>query len=151
MVTGGYGGTMEAVSKGAAAEGGHVIGVTSSRLFKGRSGANRYVIQEIAAESLTERIGHLVTLARGSIVLPGSIGTAAELVIAWNINHIVRRGGGVRFPTVAVGETWRELWSLLTNDAEADPDDVHIADDAEQGVDWLLRQPEIHTVPSPSL
>ena len=53
VVTGGYGGTMEAVSKGAAAAGGHVIGVTSSRLFRERSGANRYVIQEIAAESLT--------------------------------------------------------------------------------------------------
>ena len=84
-------------------------------------------------------------------MLPGSIGTAAELVIAWNINHIVRRSGGVRFPTVAVGKTWRELWSLLTDDADADPDDVHLADDAEQAVDWLLRQPEIHTVPSPSL
>lgn len=151
VLTGGYGGTMEAVSKGAAMAGGHVIGVTAGLLFRERSSANPYVIQEIVAETLTERIGHLVGLAQGSIVLPGSIGTAAELVIAWNINHIVRLSGGVRFPTVAVGETWRDLADLLANGAGAYPNDVHLADDAQQAVEWLLEQPEIGAVDPPTL
>ena len=50
VVTGGYGGTMEAASKGAAEAGGHVIGVTSPSQFPGRLGANRYVKEIIEAD-----------------------------------------------------------------------------------------------------
>lgn len=143
VITGGYGGTMEAASRGAALAGGRVIGVTAPELFSARSGANRHVSEEIEAVSLTERIGVLTDLASGAIVLPGSIGTAAELLIAWNINHIVRRNGGNRFPTVAVGEDWAELWRLMTGPLGAFGGDVHTVENADQAVDWMLEQPEI--------
>lgn len=143
MVTGGYGGTMEAVSKGAAESGGHVIGVTAAPLFPDRVGANPHVAQEVAAASLAERIGHLVGLSQGCVVLPGSIGTAAELVIAWNLNHVARHAGGLRYPAVAVGQTWERLARLLSEEAGAFAGDVHLAEDADAAVDWLLEQPEI--------
>lgn len=143
VITGGYGGTMEAASKGAASAGGRVIGVTAPDLFPRRSGANPYVTEEVESPTLTERIGRLTSLANGAIVLPGSIGTAAELLIVWNTNHIARGKRGTRFPTVAVGDHWRELWELMTSGLGAVGDDIHLAATADEGVDWLLAQPEI--------
>ncbi|HUG31357.1 MAG TPA: LOG family protein [Acidimicrobiia bacterium] len=143
VVTGGYGGTMAAASKGAAEADGRVVGVTAAGLFRGRSGANPHVTHEIAANSITERIGILTDLASGALVLPGSIGTAAELVVAWNINHVARSHVGTRFPTVAIGEEWRLFHDLLTGRLSADGDDVHIADTTDGALDWLLDQPEM--------
>lgn len=142
VVTGGYGGTMEAASKGAHLAGGEVIGVTAPALFPGRPGANQYVTREIEAETLTDRIGILASLAAGVVVLPGSIGTAAELVIAWNLNHVSRGKGEGRLPTVAVGDGWRGLWQLATSTLGASGEDVHVVDSADEAVDWLLEQPE---------
>ena len=76
VITGGYGGTMEAASKGAAESGGHVIGVTVPTIFPTRSGANPYVRETIEAESLTDRLSRMFDIADGTIALPGSIGTA---------------------------------------------------------------------------
>lgn len=143
VITGGYSGTMAAASKGAIEAGGEAIGVTVPSIFLHRSGANSFVTEEIEARSLTERIGILTDRARGALVLPGSIGTAAELVVAWNINHVVRRHGGRRFPTVAVGEEWSDLWRLLTTRVEAHGGDIEQAATVDEAVDWLLAQPEI--------
>jgi uncharacterized protein (TIGR00725 family) len=134
---------MEAVSKGASMAGGTVIGVTVPALFRRRSGANQYVAREIEASTLIERIGTLIGEADCVIALPGSIGTAAELIVSWNLNHVARRNGGARVPTVAVGEEWRELRSLLVERTGAFPGDVHLVDTADEAMDWILTQPEI--------
>lgn len=143
VVTGGYGGTMEAVSKGAVDAGGDVIGVTAPALFPGRPGANRYVTREIVAGSLMERIDTLTALACGVVALPGSIGTLAELVIAWNLNHVNRLNEGGRLPTVAVGDGWRRFWEFATGSVGAFGDDVYVVDTADEAMDWLLAQPEV--------
>lgn len=143
VVTGGYGGSMEAASKGAAGEGGRVVGVTAGGLFRTRTGANPHVTHEIVAQTITDRIGILTEIARGALVLPGSIGTTAELVIAWNINDIVRRHGGTRLPTVAVGEEWQDFCGLVSARLGAEPNDIQVADDVDQALDWLLGQPEL--------
>jgi uncharacterized protein (TIGR00725 family) len=143
VVTGGYGGTMEAACRGANLASGEAIGVTAPSLFSTRSGANPYVTREIEAETLPERIGILTSLAGGAIVLPGSIGTAAELVVAWNLNHVGRRNGGKRFPTVAVGSAWLQFCELLTGALGAFEEDVHTVETAGAGIDWLLAQPEV--------
>lgn len=143
VVTGGYSGVMEAVSRGAGLAGGRAIGVTVPELFTARPGANSYVTEEQVAGTLAERIGVLIALASGIIVLPGSIGTAAELVVAWNLNHVHRNNGGPRLPTVAVGSGWREMWNLLTGRMGAFTEDIHVVETAAEAVDWLLAQPEI--------
>lgn len=144
VITGGYGGTMEAASRGASIAGGTVIGVTAPDLFKVRhAGANEYVTREIHATTLPERIGILTGTASGVIALPGSIGTAAELIVSWNLNHVARRNDGVRTPTVAVGDEWRQLASLLVERTGAFAGDVHVVDTADEAVDWMLAQPEI--------
>jgi len=143
VVTGGYGGVMEAVSRGANLAGGRVIGVTAPDLFPARPGANAYVNDDRPTVTLAERIGTLIGLASGVIVLPGSIGTAAELVVAWNLNHVSRYNGGERIPTVAVGAGWREMWELLTGGIGASGEDVHVVPSAPEAVDWMLEQLEI--------
>jgi predicted Rossmann-fold nucleotide-binding protein len=134
---------MEAASSGAREAGGNVIGVTVPGLFTSRTGANSHVGKEIAAKTLLDRIRILTDLADGVVALPGSIGTAAEFVVSWNLNHIARLHGGTRIPTVAVGDPWRNLWALLSAEAGAEAGDVHVVDTVDEAVDWLLEQPEM--------
>lgn len=114
VVTGGYGGLMEAVSRGARDAGGHVIGVTAPPVFPGRDQANEWVTEERRAESLTERIHELTDLADAVIVLDGSIGTLTELMVAWNLAFVARFHGGDPLPIVTVGERWHEVIGYLT-------------------------------------
>ncbi|MFQ5522287.1 MAG: LOG family protein [Acidimicrobiia bacterium] len=149
VVTGGYSGTMEAVSKGAASTGGHVIGVTAPALFPKRTGANPFVAEEIKAESLTDRIGTMMHLAAGALALPGSIGTATELLVAWNLNFIHRRHGtDGETPTVAVGPGWRKVVAVLVDTIGATPYDIHVVDEANEAVEWILSQLDIHRTPA---
>ncbi len=143
VVTGGYGGVMEAASKGASLAGVTVVGVIAPALFPSRSGANRYVDEVVVAESIAARIDTLTAMALGIIVLPGSIGTAAELLVAWNINDIERRRGGARKPTVAVGPGWDELARLLADGMGAHLDEIETVATPVEAVTWLLAQPEI--------
>ena len=107
--TGGYGGTMEAVSAGAAHRGGHVIGVTAPAVFPARSGANRHVDAEIVEPTISRRITRLVEASDAVIALPGSIGTLAELVMAWNASFVAQFSGSPARPVVAVGPVWRAI------------------------------------------
>jgi len=143
VITGGYGGTMEAVSKGASETGGRAIGIIAPSLFPGRSGANPYVTDLIESRSLTDRIGKMVDIGQGAIALPGSIGTATELLVAWNLNHIARRNGGSHFPTVAVGEEWGEVATSLGSQVDAHIGDIHFESTAELAVDWMMHELKI--------
>lgn len=138
MINGGYGGTMEAVSKGAVSEGGRVLGVTAPSLFPGRTGANPYVTEVIEAEDLLSRIGTMIDRASGVIALPGSIGTAAELLIVWNSNYVAD-SRDIRFlPTAAVGEHWKQLSRLLVDEHATNDGDVHFVPTADEAVTWML-------------
>ena len=136
-MTGGYGGLMEAVSRGASEGGGHVIGVTAPTVFPLRSGANRYVAEEIAAPSLIERIGILIDGSDGSIALPGSLGTMTELLVAWNLAYVETDDPGAPKPIVAVGEQWISLVGRLEQDLAITPGLVDVTDDVAQAVDLV--------------
>ncbi len=138
VITGGYGGTMEAVSSGAAEAGGHVIGVTAPVLFPDRSQANPFVHEVIEASSLANRIDIMMQRSSATLALPGSIGTAAELLISWNTNHILRQGGAMPRLSVAVGPGWKALARALVDEAGAYEDDLKWADTIDEGVDWIL-------------
>ena len=94
VATGGYQGTMEAISKGASKHAVSVIGVTVPSLFSNMSKdsfevkANEYISKEIQTESLSDRIHHLLENSKAIIVLPGKIGTLTELIVAWNTNYL---------------------------------------------------------------
>ena len=135
VATGGYAGLMEAVSQGAAAEGGHVIGVTVPTVFRGRHGANAHVMEELRSESLTERIHELISVSSASIALHGSLGTAAELLVAWNLSYVAQFAGIDPHPVVAVGPRWASLVTTLSTALETDGGLVTCVDDVATAVE----------------
>lgn len=141
VATGGYAGTMEAVSEGAASEGGHVIGITAPTVFPGRAGANRFVDREVAAATISERIHRLVDLANAHVALPGSLGTVTELLVAWNDGHVAPFAGRSPKPLVAVGTGWAPLIDLLSSMFGADASAVHQVASVDEVVPHLSSLP----------
>lgn len=135
VATGGYVGTMEAASQGAAEVGGHVIGVGSAQIERFRPGGlNRWVAEEIRYERLQERVLHLVRYNDGIIVLPGGIGTLSELSLAWSFLQV---GEIEPRPLVLIGEIWREaMHALLRSEYVQEPHAalLHFASGAEEAV-----------------
>lgn len=85
VMTGGYCGTMEAVSKGAVEAGGESIGVTCRQIEAYRpTRPNQWVRQIMATNTLSERIETLTSKAEAFIALPGGIGTLAEIAMVYN-------------------------------------------------------------------
>jgi uncharacterized protein (TIGR00725 family) len=134
VATGGYSGTMEAVSQGARLAGGHVIGVTAPDVFPGRTGPNEHVAEERKARSIVERMGLLIEEADGAIALWGSLGTATELLVAWNIAFVAPFSGGTRKPIVAVGEPWISIIPSLEESLGTDTGIVTVTDSVAEAV-----------------
>jgi uncharacterized protein (TIGR00725 family) len=130
VATGGYGGTMEAVSAGAAAAGGRVVGVTAPSIFPDRQGVNPHVHEEVAEHTISHRIAHLVESTDAAIVLPGSIGTLAELIVAWNAAFVAPFRGDTAKPVVAVGPAWEAIISSLQERLPTGHGFVHLAPNA---------------------
>ena len=108
VLTGGYIGTMEAVSRGAAEAGGHVIGVTCTQIENWRAvGANQWVKEEWKKETLLERLECLVTNCDAALALPGGPGTLTEISLMWNLMII---GGLERRPLTLIGGGWRSVF-----------------------------------------
>ena len=116
VATGGYGGTMEAASRGAAEAGGAVVAVTAPPLFPMRSGPNEFAQSEDPRPTLTTRLSGLLDDSVGTISLPGSIGTFTELMVAWNRAFLEELGDRPAHPVVAVGPKWAELVAHLATE-----------------------------------
>lgn len=138
VATGGYGGLMDAVSKGAAEAGGHVIGVTAPTLFPSRPGANRHVAEEIQADTINRRIDVMLTMSAATIALGGSIGTFTELTVAWNAAYIDDLHGTPK-PVIAVGTEWSELVTMLGERLETKTELVTCVADVEAAVAAVRR------------
>lgn len=80
VVNGGYFGLMEAVSKGAYEENGHITGVTSKIFVEGRS--NQYITKEIKTDNYWERVKTLLELGDIFIALKGGTGTLVEVALS---------------------------------------------------------------------
>lgn len=139
VATGGYMGTMEAVSKGAHDAGGHVIGITSDRIEAFRPvGPNGFIKQETRYTTLRERLLHLVQENDAMIALPGGIGTLAEVSMAWNA---MQTGEMPAKPFVLLGDAWRSTLVKFIDPEYVSLEDaamLHYAEDAEQAVKLLI-------------
>jgi uncharacterized protein (TIGR00730 family) len=139
--TGGYIGTMEAVSKGASEAGGHVIGVTCDEIETWRPVApNRWIIQEKRCPTLRERLYVLIDDCDGAIALPGGIGTLAEISLTWSQLQI--HPGDPRL-LILLGHGWQKTLDTFTSqlgDYIPDPDQKRIltAPDPASALDLLI-------------
>lgn len=112
VVSGGYAGTMEGVSKGAVSvAGASAIGVTVPELFSFRgAGGNAYLSEEVRTSSLLSRIDAMLSRApRFIIVLPGTLGTLTELCCAMNTSLLYGLAGRAK-PRIYA---WRKPWALV--------------------------------------
>ena len=111
VLTGGYIGTMEAVSRGAHEAGGHVIGVTCEDIETWRKVApNRWVMEEQRKKTLLERLQILVEECDAAIALPGGAGTLTEIALMWNLMIVESMH---RRPLVLVGNGWQSVFDQL--------------------------------------
>jgi uncharacterized protein (TIGR00730 family) len=108
VMSGGYNGSMAAVSRGARENGGQVIGITCA-LFDPLL-PNPWLTEEIKAPALLERLTIMMARADGFVAVRGGIGTLSEVTLAWSLlqtrtlkNH----------PLVLLGDDWRAVLDAL--------------------------------------
>lgn len=140
IATGGYIGTMEAVSRGAFEAGGHVIGVTCQEIEDWRpTGANPWVTEEQKQTTLTQRLDVLITQSDALLALPGGIGTLVEIMLTWNrlaIHAISPR------PFILIGKGWKNSLTLFIQNqgnyiSESDLHYITYVDTVTQAVEYL--------------
>ncbi|MBI1798893.1 MAG: LOG family protein [Candidatus Eisenbacteria bacterium] len=102
VMTGGYGGAMEACSRGCHESGGHVVGVTVE-LFERRAPVNRWVNERVHTPNLYDRLRTIVERADGFIAVPGSIGTLTEVFLTWTMLSVEGRRPA---SLVLLGDHW---------------------------------------------
>ena len=109
VLTGGYIGTMEAVSKGASSAGGHVIGVTCEEIERWRTvKPNKWVKEERRYFKLHERILALINDCDIALALPGGVGTLTEIALMWNLSLI---GSITPKLIILIGKSWKGIVS----------------------------------------
>jgi uncharacterized protein (TIGR00730 family) len=140
VLTGGYMGTMEAVSRGAHEAGGHVIGVTCEDIENWRKATvNQWVKEERRMKSLFQRLQGLIEGCDAAIALSGGAGTLTEVSLMWNlmiVESLPRR------PLILVGQGWRSTFDQFFNDFEGytaahHKDLLYFARDASAAIDLL--------------
>jgi len=117
VVTGGYGGLMAAVSRGAAAAGGHTVGLPMApwkHLTPDGSNAELRWSDDYA-----QRLAHLLA-TRVAVALPGGIGTLAEASAVWAAAQT--EPGTARL--VLVGAGWRRLVGAFGAELVVDEKDL---------------------------
>ena len=132
LMNGGYGGTMEAASRGAQQAGGQVIGVTMD-LFSPRLRPNQWLTKEQRVKDFFPRLKRLAS-ADAFVVLRGGIGTLTEATLVWSL---LQTGQISPRPFLLVGESWQRLFSAFRADTfmkEGDFELAQVVADADEAL-----------------
>jgi uncharacterized protein (TIGR00725 family) len=113
VCTGGYGGTMEAICRGAKDAGGKTYGVTAE--FFTAAKANEWVDVEVRVKTWQERLFEIIRLADAFVACKGGTGTLAELAVGW---EMMNKSVMAAKPFVALGEFWQPILKCV-RDVEA--------------------------------
>src|SRR5215212_2353508 len=117
VLTGGYIGVMEAVSRGAQEAGGHVIGVTCEDIEAWRPiKANAWVMEEIRKKTLVERLHTLMHESDAALALPGGPGTLTEISVMWNLMIVESLH---RRPLILIGDGWQSVFDQFFKGLDA--------------------------------
>ena len=103
VCSGGYGGVMEAASRGAKEAGGKTYGVTAE--FFGRK-VNQWVDVEVRKKTWEERLFELIRLADGFVACKGGTGTLVELAVVW---EMLNKSVMARKPFAVLGNFWQPI------------------------------------------
>jgi uncharacterized protein (TIGR00730 family) len=142
VCSGGYGGVMEAVSRGAKEADGRTMGVTA-RFFKSR--ANRWIDQEIRVKTWQDRLFELIKRGCGYVACPGGTGTLVELAVVW---EMLNKGAMTGKPLVVLGDFWPPIIDRVrevetrhpSRGGESGGPLIHAASSAEDAARYLARR-----------
>lgn len=129
VTSGGYAGTMEAVSRGAKEAGGRTRGITMT-IFD-PTPANQWVDEEDKVLNFFIRLERLIYTADAYVVLRGGIGTLTEVGLTWSL---MQTNGIERKPFVFIGEAWARLFDAFRANC--------IITDADYALTTLVNTPE---------
>lgn len=111
VISGGYIGVMEGVSRGAAENGGHVIGVTCEAIEAWRLvRANPWVKEEIRCTNLPQRMSVMMNDCQIAVVMPGGPGTLSEVSLMWDL--LLTESIPPK-PLILVGEGWKQTFEAF--------------------------------------
>jgi uncharacterized protein (TIGR00730 family) len=133
VCSGGYGGVMEAVSRGAKEAGGRTLAVTA-KFF--RSHANKWIDEEIRVDTWQERLFELIERGDGYVICRGGTGTLVELAVVW---EMINKGVMGKKPAAMLGGFWVPVIECVR--------EIEVGDDSRWGEG---DQPLIHAAASPA-
>src|SRR3979490_1187245 len=104
VCSGGYGGVMEAVSRGTKEAGGRTVGVTAD-FFKNAK-LNSWIDEEGRLKTWEERLFELIRRADAFVACKGGTGTLVELAVVWEmLNKSVMDAK----PFAVLGDFWQPV------------------------------------------
>jgi hypothetical protein len=142
VCSGGYGGVMEAASRGAKDSGGATLAVTAD-FFKRE--ANAWVDEVSTMVTWQERLFELIRLGEGFVACKGGTGTLVELAVVW---EMLNKGVMLGKPFVVLGEFWTPIIERV-REVEADHSSrwseavgrlVHVAPTPADAAEHLAQQ-----------
>jgi uncharacterized protein (TIGR00730 family) len=104
VLSGGYNGSMAAVSRGAREAGGRVIGVTCA-VFDPLP-PNPWLTEELKAPTMLARLETMLDRSDGFVAVRGGIGTLSEVTLAWSLLQTRALRGK---PLVLLGAGWQPV------------------------------------------
>ncbi len=147
VMTGGYSGTMSAISHGASEAGGHVIGVTVG-LFKERGLVpNPFVHEEVHLPTLAQRLNYLIVKPDAYVFLKGGTGTLSEMALAWSLLQVTEVPAR---PMILVGPMWQTFvpqFAKISTVSENEVKFLTVVDSVDQVIptmrEWWANPPKI--------
>ena len=146
VVTGGYGGLMAAVSRGAYEAGGRVIGLTMQHWTNVEP--NQWNVDLRWSKNYGTRLNHFLN-CDGVIALPGGVGTLSEMAIVWAASQTE----GHVLPLVLLGDCWPPIIQSMRENlviSERDLNLLRFAESPEEAIREIqtgLREKKIGSGP----
>jgi len=147
VCSGGYGGTMEAASRGAKEAAGKTYGVTAE--FFARK-VNEWVDVEVRKRTWDERLFELIQRADGFVACKGGTGTLVELAVVW---EMLNKSVMARKPFAVLGDFWQPILERVRQVeqrlgassgsrvwGEANGNLVHIVNTPEEAANYLAEE-----------
>jgi uncharacterized protein (TIGR00730 family) len=140
VCSGGYGGVMAGVSRGAKEAGGKTYGVTAD--FFAKAKVNQWIDVEIRKVTWQERLFELIELADGFVACKGGTGTLVELAVVW---EMLNKSVMPSKPFAVLGDFWQPIVERVrvveaahhSPWGEAKQRLVHVAETPEAAVEYL--------------
>jgi uncharacterized protein (TIGR00730 family) len=145
VCSGGYGGVMAGVSRGAKEANGKTFGVTADFFKKAK--VNPWIDVEVRKKTWQARLFELIRRGDGFVACKGGTGTLVELAVVWEmLNKSVMKPK----PFAALGDFWRPILDRVREVevahgalwGEANGRLVHVAATAEEIVEHLKQRLE---------